>query len=389
MAGDKVRPGLESLAASRRIESEQERQFIRAFKEPFLEGRDVSVALQAWFDGRLLHSQGQTAEADAKWQEALSSLSNLRMLEETKWEKLPDSEFTFLSELKLKTCQDAEIQVVSWKCGDLLEYGLLLTQKEKAGKKFPLILYTHGAAFGIPNSFCQWLIENCVRNGYAVIAPAMRGEDLFQRQLKINGKELVSEGEIENLDGEVDDCLSMLSAAWKLPFIKPDEFAVIGHSFGAGAGLLTAARGGKRAKAVISYDAWLVNPQRYCWDRMRRGANNWLSWEDFCCLPVAEQLDGLKKRSIVMHADMLEAPLLLFIGGTYEGSVFHLSHQDFIAELKRLGKDYQYEIMEGGGHNFVLYEESEPAKKALKMQMEFLKKHYPASKDAAETAVKP
>ena len=172
----------------------------------------------------------------------------------------------------------------------------------------------------------------------------------------------------------------MLSAAWKLPYVRPNEFAMLGHSFGAGVGLLTAARAGAQAKAVVSYDAWLVNPQRYYWDRMRRAARNWDSWEDYCNQPVHSQLLGLVKRSIIHHADKLECPLLLFMGGAYDGSVFHKSHADFTARLTQLGKPFEYVLVPQGDHNFVLRLLSAPAIFAFKQQEAFLEKHYPPLK---------
>ena len=155
---------------------------------------------------------------------------------------------------------------------------------------------------------------------------------------------------------------------------------MIGHSFGSGVGLLAAARAGDLCKAVVSYDAWLVTPQRYYWDRMARRANNWLSWADFCNQPVNAQLSGLMTRSIVHNAEKLTAPLLMFIGGAYASSVFHQSHDDLILQLKKLGKSYAYHVMPDAGHNFVLYTTSKPALDALKIQTDFLAKHYPPVK---------
>ncbi|MDD4099284.1 MAG: prolyl oligopeptidase family serine peptidase [Lentisphaeria bacterium] len=374
-AGDSVRPGLENVEYS--LGPDAEMALVEAIGQPLLEGYDVEAALQAWFDGRLLHSQGKNDAATDAWKAGLGQLQGLKRLPETTWGDIPEATFKVITELKLSSYPKVRIQVVEWTVSSLKQYGLVLAPAHPApGAAYPLILYTHGAAFGIPNSFCGWLAE-LVNQGYVVVAPAMRGEPLFQMQFPINGREITCEGEIENLDGEVDDCLSMLNAAWKLPYVRPDEFAMVGHSFGAGVGLLAAARAGRRAKAVVSYDAWLVNPQRYYWDRMRRGANNWLSWADFCNQPAADQLRGLMTRSIVHNARHLQCPLLLFMGGAYDGSVFHLSHDDLRRELDRLNKTYSYVLVPDGDHNFVLREGSPPALFALRQQHEFLQRHYP------------
>ncbi|MBQ9366308.1 MAG: prolyl oligopeptidase family serine peptidase [Victivallales bacterium] len=377
-AGDTVRPGLERIEQS--MPDADEQAFLDAFKQPFFDGLDVSAALQCWFDGRLLSQQKQNRLAKVKWMEASHKLKDVKPLPKTEWGPWPDATFTVVKALNLPSHPMVNIDLVEWSVDNLKEYGVLLYPKNPVkDAKYPLFLYCHGAAFGLPGDFMNFLAD-LVELGYVIIGPAMRGEDVFQFPFPINGKELKCEGEIENLDGEVNDCLSMLSAAWKLPYVRPNEFAMIGHSFGAGVGLLAAARGGAKAKAVVSYDAWLVNPQRYYWDRMRRAPRNWDSWEDFCNQPPLPQLTGLLKRSIIHNADMLQCPLLLFIGGAYEGSVFHESHSDFTAVLDKLKKPYKYETIPNGGHNFVLYRDSLPAKLAWKSQMAFLEANYPPLK---------
>ena len=374
-SGDTVRPGLEGIEHSHPCAEELD--FLNAVGQPLMSGLDVTEAMEAWFDGRLLETQKKNEAAKAKWIEALSKLKDLKSLPVEPFAEAPQASFSKVADLKMRKHPDVAVQVVSWKCGELEEYGVLMRPRQlKAEARYPLILYCHGAAFGVPIGFMDFLAD-LVKQGYVVIAPAMRGEPLFQSNFTVHGKILKCGGEIENLDGEVDDCMSMLSAAWKLPYVRPDEFAMLGHSFGAGVGLLTAARAGSKAKAVVSYDAWLVNPQRYYWDRMRRAPRNWDSWEDYCNQPVRPQLLGLVRRSVILHADKLQCPLLLFMGGAYNGSVFHQSHEDFTSRLKQLSKTFEYVLVPNGTHNFVLYLGSPPARYALKRQNAFLQEHYP------------
>ena len=376
-AGDTVRPGLEPLENEFRIPTDEEKQLVMALKTPLIEAKNVLAPLQKWFDGRLLSTQGKKEEALKTWKDGLKCMDDLKPLPQPKWQDMPDASFTVLTTLNLPSYRSLRFDVVQWKVANLNQYGgVIRPASPKPTDKLPVILYCHGAAFGIPTYFLGWLAE-LAEQGYVIACPAMRGEPLFQQDIEIKGKLIKCEGDIENLEGEVDDCLSMLRATWKLPYAQPDSFAMIGHSFGAGVGLLAAARAGERCKAVVSYDAWLVTPQRYYWDRMARGANNWLSWADFCNQPVDVQLRGLMTRSIVHNAEKLSAKVLLFIGGAYEGSVFHQSHDDLISQFKRLNKHYSYHVMPNGGHNFVLYTESKPAQDALKIQTEFLDKYYP------------
>lgn len=379
-AGDTVRPGLEGLDQQYMIQNEHEEKLVQAIKAPLLKGLDVQKALQKWFDGRLLQTRGNIKAADKAWKEGIDLLKDLQPLDKPAWKPFPEADLKTLETLRLRGYPDVKLEVVQWSVDNLKQFGVVLSPANAApGDQFPVILYAHGAAFGIPPGFLGWLAD-LVRKGYVVVGPAMRGEPLFQQDIPINGTILNCEGEIENLDGEVNDCLSMLNAIWKRPHVKTNSFAMIGHSFGSGVGLVAAARAGDVCKAIVSYDAWLVNPQRYYWDRMARGANNWLSWADFCNQPVKNQLDGLMTRSITHNAQKLKAKLLFFIGGGYEGSVFHLSHDDLFQQLKKYNIPYTYKVMPNAGHNFVLYIDSEPARKALDIQNDFLDKHFPPFK---------
>ncbi len=95
------------------------------------------------------------------------------------------------------------------------------------------------------------------------------------------------------------------------------------------------------------------------------------------------QLSGLMTRSIVHHADRVKAPLLLMIGGAYNGSVFHESHTDLTKRLASAEKVFRYEIIPGGGHNFVLYPHEQPAQEAFALQDAWLAKYHPPRKPAA------
>jgi hypothetical protein len=67
----------------------------------------------------------------------------------------------------------------------------------------------------------------------------------------------------------------------------------------------------------------------------------------------------------------------MFIGMNYDGSVFHQSYNDLFGELKRQKVDYTFTPIAGGGHNFILYTEDEQARQAMKIQKEFLDRHFP------------
>jgi len=355
----------------------------------------VSEALGAVFAARALardfneRGTGATDKLNAHYRAGFAALRDRPPLAPAKWPAEPrDTQLTLGDEVRLpdELARAVELEpepgvlcrIVSFQVGKLKQYGVVL--HPRAAGRYPVIVFCHGAAFGVPTYSLPWLARLAAK-GYLVAAPAMRGEELFTHYdtLGIGHAQALgykSEGEIENLLGEPDDVLAMADGALRLPMAAGERFAIVGHSFGAGAGLLAAARS-ERVSCVVSYDAWLVNPFRYYWDRLRGGPNNWLSWEDYLRQPVADQLHGLMARSIVHHAERLRAPVLLFMGGSYNGSVFHQSHKELVAALERHDKVYHYDIVPGGDHNFKVYFRSGPALYALALQDRWLNHYHP------------
>jgi dienelactone hydrolase len=378
-------------AVTARAEAAREEAFQRdlayRLQQPMAQGMDVSAALEAWFAARRTPAGEGEAPRLQLYRQGMAALRQVKPLPPATWPPAPTGvTLELLEEVVIPELGDllgpplpkppagVECRAVRFTVGGVKQYGVIL--RPKAAGKYPLLLFLHGAAFGVPSYQLPWLAELAAR-GYVVAAPALRGEDLFAMPSLLKFEpEYKSDGKIENLVGEVDDALGMVDGAFKLEYVAPGKFALIGHSFGAGVGLLVAARAPNLACA-ISYDAWLVNPFRFYWDRLRDGPNNWLSWEEYCEQPVAAQLQGLMQRSIVHHADRLKAPVLLFMGGAYNGSVFHQSHDDLVARLQAAKKEFTYEIIPGGGHNFLLYPTEEPAQLAFKLQDEWLKRYLP------------
>jgi dipeptidyl aminopeptidase/acylaminoacyl peptidase len=361
-------------------------------QQPMTDGLDVSVALTDWFKAEKVTGPDAEAQKKKLYLHAMASLKELTPLPAEPWPAnptevtlkwlepfaVPDLSAYFGPEGKPPAGVNARI--VEYEVDKLKLYGVVLWPS--APGKYPPILYLHGAAFGVPSYSLAWLAQ-IAKRGYTIVAPALRGEELFCAVEYLPGvKQYTCQGEIENLGGEVNDALGMIDGAFKLEMVKPGKFAILGHSFGAGVGLLVAARSSQVA-CMISYDAWLTNPFRYYWERLSDGPNNWLSWEAYTHQPVPHQLAGLMKRSIVHHADHLKAPVLLFIGGAYNGSVFHRSHADLEERLKQLGRTYRYVIVPGGGHNFVMYANDPPARTAFPIQDKWLETYFPPQPPAA------
>lgn len=356
-----------------------EQQLVEALEKPLCSGKDVSVALDLWLQGIHLRTANPAA-AQNLWQQALDELRKpIAPLPPLPERPIPDSTLTLHQSFRIPGYNDVLGVKVSWET-DVKNYGVLIVPvSAKESHPHPLIVWTHGAAFGVPAYFLPTLAE-WSRYGYVILAPALRGEPLFCSAYDMPGLEALNEncgGKIENLDGEVDDLLGGAKAARKLQFIRPGRYAVMGHSFGAGATLLATARDPDIASCV-SYDAWFVNPFRHYWDRMRQGPNNWLSWNEYAASDSAkEQLLGLQRRSFVNQADKVRCPLFMFIGQGYDGSLFHQCHQELTEKLTAMKKPYYYLPIPDGGHNFVLDTGMAPAKTAFRIQWKFMMQHYP------------
>lgn len=362
-------------------QNETDALLTRKLKGPLCKGLDASAPLKLLLDGRKLFYAGKKEQAQKKWDAGLLlTKQKMGKLPQATWPKIENIELKLLEKYYL--AKDVSMQIISFSVDGLKQYGLFIRPETKdKNKKYPLILNLHGAAYGVPVYTLPFLKE-VARQGYCIIAPSMRGENLFLGEVrpeKLN--ELRSEGKIENLKGEVNDALAAVNGAQKLPWVKKGKFGIIGHSFGSGAGLLCAVRTDQVA-VVVSYDSWLMNPFRFYYDRLRHAGNNWRSWEYFVeRMDTKKQLSELMLRSVTHHADKITAPLLLFLGED-DVSVYHKSHKDFKRALKKYKKTFELKIMKNGGHNFVLYQDQEPAKKAFKIQSQWLKKYlYPKKKN--------
>ncbi len=350
--------------------------FLKELRQPIRNGMNVQAALEAWFKVKAADQAMAKEEKINILEAGQATIAAAEPLPRADWPDNPSGvELKFLESLSLPDYDDIACRIVEFEVDELTQYGVVLYPKR--ADKFPLILYLHGAAYGVPTHSLPWLAE-LSRTGYVIAAPALRGENLFASWYTRN-PEYVCEGEIENLKGEVNDALAIVDGAYKLPQVKPGKFGIIGHSFGAGVGLLALARAGEQVACMVSYDAWFTNPFRYYLDRLSNDYNNWLSWEEYTELPIEEQLPGLMERSIVHNAEDIQAALLLFIGGGYSG-IFHDTHEHLIGQLKKFKKNYTYKIVPDGGHNFVLYYDSSPALYAYGIQASWLDKYLPPAR---------
>jgi dipeptidyl aminopeptidase/acylaminoacyl peptidase len=364
--------GMKLAAQIPALESPLKAELAAALEKPMMQGLNVEVALSQWFEAE---KATEPAAKDAHYKAGLAALENLEPLPKATWPTNPENTpFKVIETIDLPSFTKAglTVEVLEFEVDELTQYGVQV--RPSKGGPYPMVVYLHGAAFGVP-SYQLGTMGRMALEGYVLVAPALRGEDLFVSQAVPTKKPYKCEGQIENLLGEPRDVLAIADGASTQSFVKAGKFALVGHSFGSGAGLLAAERSDKVA-CVVSYDAWFVNPFYFYWLRLS-GASKyyWESWEYFIEKPVAEQLSGLMARSSAHHTDGFEAPVLLFVG-EFDGPGYHRAHEHLAGQLKANKKEHAYHVIPGGGHNFVLYND-EPAQRAYVIQRAFLHKHLP------------
>ena len=344
----------------------------QALEAPMMNGLDVEVALTQWFEAE---KATDLAAKNAHYTAGLAALKDLKPLPKAEWPENPsNTPFKVLETIEFPSFTKAglTIEVVEFEVDDLTQYGVQV--RPVKGGPYPLAVYLHGAAFGVP-SYQLGTMGRMALEGYVLIAPALRGEDLFVANSVPTSKPYKCEGHIENLLGEPRDVLAIADGARRQKFVKAGKYALVGHSFGSGAGLLAAERSEDIA-CVVSYDAWFVNPFYFYWLRLSGDSKYyWESWEYFIKDPIAKQLSGLMARSSAHHTDGFKAPVLLFVG-EFDGPGYHKAHQHMVEQLKKNKIEHAYHVIPGGGHNFVLYND-EPARRAYVLQRAFLHKHLP------------
>jgi len=140
---------------------------------------------------------------------------------------------TVIEAARTEGCAEAEV----WYPSDGLRVRAFVFVPETGGPH-PLIVFNHGGVSGV-SADMKWRSRQLARAGYAVIAPAYRGEG-------------GSEGVIEIAQGEVDDVIAAASlmAGWSR--VDAKRVGLAGSSHGALISVLAAAREPDRFACVAA-----------------------------------------------------------------------------------------------------------------------------------------
>jgi dipeptidyl aminopeptidase/acylaminoacyl peptidase len=229
------------------------------------------------------------------------------------------------------------VQTWTYPSDGLKVKGLLFLPRSP--EKRPLVLFNHDGVDGISEAHRR-ACARLARAGYAVFAPAYRGEE-------------GSEGTIEVAAGEVRDVLNVLPFLARVPGIDGRRVAFLGASHGALISVLAAARYPK-VKAVV--EAYGVMDIRAWWFHLKRTGQ---LGEDELTRRVygngpEDRPPAFASRDALGVVSGLKAPVLILQGGRDE-LVPPEQALTFKAALDRSGIPATLKLYPHCPHSFLVY----------------------------------
>jgi dipeptidyl aminopeptidase/acylaminoacyl peptidase len=238
----------------------------------------------------------------------------------------------------------SEMQPVSFPARDGLTLHATLTRPKGVSGPAPMVILIHGgpvmrSSWGW-DSFHSWLANR----GYVVLDVNYRGSGGFGRAFR------------EAAIGEVSrkmhiDIVDARAWAVAQGYADPEKVAVVGGSFG-GLKVLTALSespdlfaAGIDINGISDISTMLQEVPAY-W----RGWPHW--YEKYIGDPNnSEDLAQIKRRSPLYNADKITAPLLI-IQGSNDVRVIQDQADRMVGALQEGGKDVEYMLLKGAGHQF-------------------------------------
>ncbi len=256
-----------------------------------------------------------------------------------------------------------QLRIVSHLVDGDRHYGAIAARNGAATGSLPVLVYSHGGDAGVSTDELTllFLALGGAADDYVWVVPSFRSE-----QLRSGSSSYRSEGTPSPWDRDVDDALSLLSAALaQEPAADPARIAVVGFSRGAGVGLLMAARDA-RIDAVVEFfgptdffDPWVRDIVEEALLGQLRDLPG-LAWLDETYLQPLERgaisiavvRKELVRRSAALFASSL--PAVQVHHGTADSVVSVSQAQRLDLAMRALGRSppsYQLYTYPGGDHN--------------------------------------
>lgn len=225
---------------------------------------------------------------------------------------------------------DTSIKIMKqWYYSDGLKVAAFVIGPENIKTKYPLIIYNRGGSVRNDIAFAHApLFKKLVRNGFVVIAPALRQSE-------------GSEGKDEVGGADIHDVLNIENVYSQLSYVDTVNVFMLGESRG---GIMTflALKAGMKISAAVTVGA-ITDVDAYLRD------NTWINplqiWPDYATNRVAI----LSSRSALKWPDQLRVPLLI-MNGADDPQVKPYHSLQLASRLSDLGRTYQLKIFANGNH---------------------------------------
>ena len=217
---------------------------------------------------------------------------------------------------------------------DGLEVFGYMTRPADDKTKLPLIVVLRG---GYGNEYWRETItgdsaySEIARKGYVVIAPQYRGGVIDKDELG---------------GGDLNDVKNMIELAKKLDYVDENDIYLIGNSRGGLMALLMAREHveGVRGGAILS-GLYSLLFNYYYYERASGFYENTIGLGS-----PEENLEGYVKRSATMWANEIDIPFLMIHGKEDVEHCPIAQVYEFINQMERYGKEYEFIELEGVGH---------------------------------------
>jgi len=208
----------------------------------------------------------------------------------------------------------------------------------------PGIVWVHGGPGGQSRVGYSATIQHLVNHGYAVLAVNNRGSSGY-------GKTFFHLDDRDHGGGDLQDCIHGRYYLESLEWIDAERIAIMGGSYG-----------GYMVCAALAFepDAFEVGVNIF-------GVTNWIRtlesipawWTDFREAlyaeigdpNVPEDIERMKERSPLLHAERIIKPLLV-VQGANDPRVLQVESDEIVERVRANGVPVEYVVFEDEGHGF-------------------------------------
>ena len=242
----------------------------------------------------------------------------------------------------LRTAPHVVPEEVSFPSSDGLEIGALLYRPREGDRLAPAVVYPHGGPKEFSGDAWDGVAQYFVDKGYAWLALNYRGSTG-------RGKTFEHLNDLDWGGGDARDCLAAGDYLRTLDWVDRDRLAIFGASYGSYMALCAAVldAGDRFRCAVCKYGDCdlLTSWAQGDWDGVRYCGENMLGH------PGANR-DVYLRGSPIHDADRIAVPLLVATGER-DVRVSAQQSAQLVAELRRLGKTYEYVTYPTEAHGFL------------------------------------